>query len=294
MMETLLDDLAMMNRPDQFGLLERATDVFAASPAVTRLLVRGSLAAGTADRLSDVDFVIGVEDRWYGDFVTALDDLMACEMAAILPGWRDIIVANMGGLGYVYLVVHNGTLRQLDLYVTPVSRLDSVHTGTRAQPLYIRTSAVPPTATSASTASAAADFIARTATAPRSCADLLVELLVLGCLIQKRITRGQTFIAYDESHLFATAAKDFVKAALAPGTRYYGWYHLQHEVGATPLGRRCLAMLDALIHSPSVPSHDTLTANLDRVLAIADQIAPEVLTALGPAIDAYRYYLELS
>lgn len=291
-MDTLLDDLAMMNRPDQFGLLERAMSVFTASPAVTRLLVRGSLAAGTADRLSDVDFVIGVEDRWYAEFVTALDDLMTCDMGAILPGWRDSIVANMGGLGYVYLVVHDGTLRQLDLYITPVSRLGSVHTGTRAQPLYIRASATP-TPTSALTAEAAAEFVACTAAASRTCTDLLVEVLVLGCLIHKRITRGQTFIAYDETHLFATAAKDFIKAALAPGTRYYGWYHLHHEVGATPLGRRSLATLDALIHGPAVPTLATLTANLDRFLAIADQIAPEALTALGPAIDAYRHYLEL-
>lgn len=65
MSHAVLDQLTKANRPDQFGLLERATDLLTASTTVTHLLVRGSLATGTTDRLSDVDFVVGVEDRFF-------------------------------------------------------------------------------------------------------------------------------------------------------------------------------------------------------------------------------------
>lgn len=129
-----LDDLARAHRPAQFGLLERAMDLFIASPAVTHLLVRGSLASGTADRLSDVDFIVGVADRDYPELVSVLDPLMSADLAAIMPGWRDTIVGDMGGLGYVYLVPWAGHLQQVDLYTVPASSVSIVQQRTRAYP----------------------------------------------------------------------------------------------------------------------------------------------------------------
>lgn len=289
MSRAVLDKLTKANRPDQFGLLERATELFTASPAVAYLLVRGSLASGTADRLSDVDFVIGVDDRSFPEFISVLDALMSADLGGILPGWRDAIVGDMGGLGYVYLVGWAGHLQQLDLYVMPASQIGRVHEHTVAHPIFVREA----DATYEPDARVG-PFIARTLGEPRSCTELLIETLVVGYLMRKRITRGQKFIAYSEAYVFNTTAKNLIKTALAPTSRFYGWYQLREEIGSTPIGKECLQDLATLITAPAIPTTETLAEGLDRVIGIAGRSAPEVVESLKPAIDAYRYYLELA
>ncbi|HSZ31115.1 MAG TPA: hypothetical protein VK784_15335, partial [Pseudonocardiaceae bacterium] len=112
------------NRPEQFTIMETATSLLAASPAVTHLMIRGSFAAGTSDRLSDVDLVVGIREADYGDFVAACDALVASELGQILPGWPDTIVPDFGGLGYVHLIQHAQMLYQLDLYLAPSCRIE--------------------------------------------------------------------------------------------------------------------------------------------------------------------------
>lgn len=288
MSHVVLDELARAHRPEQFGLLERAMGLFTVSPAVTHLMVRGSLASGTADRLSDVDFVVGVADRDYPEFVSVLDALMSAELAALMPGWRDTIVGDMGGLGYVYLVPWAGHLQQVDLYAVPASSVGSVQGRARAFPVFVRDEEAAYEADAR-----VAPFVERTLAEPRSCTERLIEILVIGYLIRKRISRGQHFIAYSENHLFRTAAKDLIKASLAPASRYYGWYQLREEIGSTPIGKECLDDLAGLIATPAIPTACTLAADLDRVLTIAQRAAPDTVDALGHAVEAYRYYLEL-
>ncbi|WP_146088947.1 nucleotidyltransferase domain-containing protein [Nocardia cyriacigeorgica] len=283
-----LDRLVAANRPDQFALLEHAADVFTRSNAVTHLLVRGSLARGTADRLSDVDFVVGVDDRSFREFVKVLDPLISMELGGILPGWLDTIVGHMGGLGYVYLVGWEGHMQQLDLYVAPASAISGIQDHTVCQAVFVRA----PDAAS-EPESSVAPFVAETLARPRMCADLLVEAMVLGYLIHKRIARGQEFISYSEWFLFNSAAKNLIKAALAPTSRYWGWYQLREEIGSTPIGRACLADLEALISAPAIPTMASLTGGLDRVFAIARRVAPDAVDSMREAVDAYQYYLDL-
>ncbi|MFD7707531.1 hypothetical protein [Streptomyces sp. NPDC059786] len=290
MSSAVLDALVTANRPDQFGLLERVTGLLTASPAVTHLLVRGSLASGTADRLSDVDFVVAVDDRRFIEFVSVLDALIETDLGGILPGWRDTIVGDMGGLGYVYLVNWAGHLQQMDLYVVPASKVDLVRERTVSHPIFVR-EPLPRAAHEPLTDVDA--FVAAKTAEPRSCTDFVIEALVVGYLIRKRIARGQEFIAYSEAYLFNNAAKNLIKAALAPTSRFYGWYQLREEVGSTPIGKACLQDLTALISSPAIPTLASLTEALGRVIAIAERAAPEAVDTLRPAIDAYRFYLEL-
>ncbi|MGH4021951.1 MAG: hypothetical protein ACRDT0_22485 [Pseudonocardiaceae bacterium] len=289
MSHLVLDELARAHRPEQFDLLERAMDLFTASPAITHLLVRGSLASGTADRLSDVDFVVGVGDRDYPEFVSVLDALMSADLAAIMPGWRDTIVGDMGGLGYVYLVPWSGHLQQVDLYAIPASSVSTVRKRTSAHPVFVRDEEA-----TYEVDAQVAPFVGRTLAEPRSSTERLIEILVIGYLIRKRIARGQQFIAYSENHLFNTAAKDLIKTALAPASRYYGWYRLREEIGSTPIGKECLEDLNGLITAPAIPTASSLADGLDRVLAIAQRAAPDAVDALRHAVAAYRYYLELS
>lgn len=121
---------------------------------------------------------------------------------------------------------------------------------------------------------------------------MLVEILVLAYMIVKRIRRGQYFISYDQANLLLNTVKDLIKAALVPTSAYWGWYHLEEELGGTPLGRMCLDELAALISAPQLRTAEALSQTLDRVLAIVGHAAPHSLAGLGPALDSYRHYLE--
>ncbi|MFF4711358.1 hypothetical protein ACFY2V_08095 [Streptomyces eurythermus] len=288
--ELQLAELAEANRPAQLPLLTRVCEMLAASPAVTHLLVRGSLASGTADRLSDVDFVVGVHDRDLSAFASALDDLMTIAARALLPGWRDTIVADLGGIGFVFLVQYEGKLQQVDLYLAPASQISALRRKVAGKMLLER----PPAEITTTQIEQARTHITGLLSRPRSCTELLIEHLVLAVLLHKRIQRGQRFVAYAEWHLLHTATKDLVKAALAPASRFWGWYQLREELALTPIGRSCLADLDAAIASPAVPTAADVDAALDRVIALTERACPNALDGLADAITAYRTYLELA
>ncbi|WP_431980306.1 nucleotidyltransferase domain-containing protein [Streptomyces qinglanensis] len=285
-----LAELAEANRPAQLPLLTRIAELLAASEAVTHLLVRGSLASGTADRLSDVDFVVGVHDRDLPAFTLALDDLMTVAGGALLPGWRDAIVADLGGVGFVFLVQHEGKLHQVDLYLAPASRISAIRQQIAVKVLLERT----PAEITTSQIEQARRHLAALGKRPRSCTELLIEHLVLAVLLHKRIRRGQRFIAYAEWHLLHTATKDLIKTALAPASRFWGWYQLREELALTPIGRAGLADLDAAVTSPAVPTATDVDTALDRVLALTERACPHALDGLTDAISAYRTYLELA
>lgn len=289
MSHAALDELVNLNRPDQVDLLDQMMQVLTESQAVTHLFVRGSLASGTADRLSDVDFIVGVEDHSFTEFVSVLDALVMTELGAIMPGWRDTIVGDMGGLGFVYLVPWASKLQQIDLYVVPASQAVSVAQRTDARSMFVRQlepDYVPESAVS--------EYTVQAPTSLYSCHQLAIEVLVVGYLVRKRIARGQDFIAYSEWHFFTTAVKNLIKAALAPQSQYHGWYQLPAEVGSTPIGKQCLRDLNALISMSAIPTVSSLTDGLERVVAITERAAPETAGSLNSAIDAYRQYLELT
>ncbi|MCM2579738.1 hypothetical protein [Streptomyces meridianus] len=284
-----LSELAHANRPTQLPLLSKLADILATSPAVTHLMVRGSLAHGTADRLSDLDFVVGVHDAQFPAFVEALDDLMSVEAGALLPGWRDTIVAALGGVGMVFLVPDEGHLHQIDLYLVPASRIPRLR-ATVATALLLDREPSPVTAEEAAMAERfVVEFLAR----PRTCTELLIEHLVLAVLLHKRIKRGQQFVAYSEWHRLHTATKDLIKTALAPTSRFWGWYQLREEIAVTPIGRACLGDLEAAISGPAIPMATDVDAAIERMLALVERACPDALSGLGTAIAAYRSYQEL-
>lgn len=286
----VLAELAEANRPAQLPLVTRIAEILAASPAVTHLLVRGSLASGTADRLSDVDFVVGVHDAHLPAYLTALDDLMSIEAGALLPGWRDSIVADLGGIGMVFLLPHDGKLQQTDLYLAAASKIPAIRRTIATASLLDR----PAPSVSPPQIRRAEGFIAEHTARPKSCTELLIEHLVLAVLLHKRVRRGQRFIAYAEWHLLHTATKDLVKAALAPASRFWGWYRLAEEIALTPIGRECLADLETAVTSPAIPDAADVDAALDRVIGLAERACPTALDGLRDALTAYRTYLELA
>jgi predicted nucleotidyltransferase len=289
MPETTVSKLTTEAFPGQFRLLADASALLASSPAVTDLSVRGSLAIGNPDRMSDIDFIIGVIDTEFAAFASVLDALMSAELGAIFPGWHDTIVRDLGGLGYVYLVTSGSNLYQIDAYVTPATQAAEARRRSRAQVIYAR----PHPDAEAGMGTAIRQFIDTQRSRTRSCSELLVEILVLAQMISKRIRRRQHFIRFAQTNLLLEAVKDLIKTALAPASVSWGWYHLEEEVGATPLGQRCLDDLSDLISSPpAIGTVDALLDTVHRVLRIARRAAPQSVEALGPALGSYLYYLE--
>lgn len=286
--DAALEALAAANRPEQFTIMEQVMHLLAASPAVTHLVVRGSFAAGTSDRLSDVDLVVGVREADYAMFTTAHNALIAARLGQLLPAWPDTIVPDLGGLGYVHLLVHRHMLYQLDLYLAPAGRIAHIVTATRGQLMYT----APDSGAGPRSHPQVDAFIAAARQTPPTCTNLLVEVLVLAWLIRKRLMRGQQFMAYKEAHALICAARALTRTGLSPHTAYLGWYHLDRDLGSTPIGRACLRDLAALAAEPAVPTLESLERVLNTVLSLARRAAPEAVERLGPAIDAYRHYLD--
>ncbi|GII79117.1 hypothetical protein Sru01_40990 [Sphaerisporangium rufum] len=284
-----IDQLAAVNRPVQLAVMERIVEHLAAGPAVTHMLVRGSIARGTSDRLSDVDLVVGVAPTAFEEFVTVHDALASTTLGAIMPGWPDTIVPRMGGLGYVHLIEHDGRLYQLDLYLAPTDKIAAITKLTRGHLVYRNDKAGDPAPDPA-----VAPFVEARLAAPLTCEQLIVEALVLTWMIHKRILRGQRFMAYAEHHMLATTARTLIRTALSPRNAFYGWYHLDTDISVTPIGRSCLRDLEAMITAPSLPTSGSLAASLERILTLAHRAAPQAVDALRLSIEAYRHHLELT
>ncbi|MFD5935541.1 nucleotidyltransferase domain-containing protein [Streptomyces sp. NPDC060333] len=287
-----LEELAYAHRPPQLTVLADLVQSLSGIPAVTQLLVRGSLATGTADRLSDVDLVVAVRDARLPALMTSLDALMSTEFGTLLPGWRDTIVGDLGGAGFVYLLPHDGHLLQLDLYLCPDSAVDALRRRIGPRLLWQET----PNGTASNTdadagarAETAAD-LARTAAAPPDCSTLLVQAMVLHAMLRKRVLRGQEYIAYGLLHQLHATCRDMIRTSLVPHSRHHGWYHLPDEVGRTTIGRECLAELTDALSGPPVPTVAQADQTLERIVRLTGRIAPHAVTALSDEITAYRAY----
>lgn len=282
-----LEELAEAHRLSQLTVLGDLVTALSAVDVVTHLLVRGSLATGTADRLSDVDLVVAVRDAQLPSLMEHLDAVMSTLFGALLPGWRDTIVGDLGGAGYVYLLPHRGHLLQLDLYLCPTSALESLRRRVGARLLW--QGASPGAVDDDARRQAAAD-VARAAAAPADCRDLLIQAIVLHAMLRKRLIRGQRFIAYELLHQLHATCRDVIRTALVPHSRHHGWYHLPTEVGRSVIGRECLAELTEALAGPPVPTLDQADEVLNRILRMADRIAPAAARALADEITAYRAY----
>ncbi|MGW1674556.1 nucleotidyltransferase domain-containing protein [Streptomyces sp. NPDC002324] len=283
-----IEELAHAHRPAQLAVLGDLAEVLQAAPAVTHLLVRGSLATGTADRLSDVDLVVAVRDETLPALMTSLDALMSTAFGTLLPGWRDTIVGDLGGAGYVYLLPHGGHLLQLDLYLCPTSAVGALRR--RIGPRLLWQGPGAEDATDVDTRVRTAQELSRAAQTPADCGQLIVQALVLHAMLRKRLARGQQYIAYGLLHDLNVTLREVIRTALVPHSRHHGWYHLPDEVGRTATGRECLAELTDALTGPPVPTVAQADEALERIVRLARRIAPHAVGALADEITAYRAY----
>jgi predicted nucleotidyltransferase len=281
--------IALMNRPRQLDLLASATKLLEGSPAVTHLLVRGSLAAGHADRSSDVDLVIGVRSDALQRFLISIDTLFRIELGSLFPGWRDSLAPDMGGVGFVYLVPFHDTLYELDVYVVPDNAVPAIARG-NAQVIFAREKLAQPLMGPQKTDGGPSPGLA----SPDIAQELVVEIVVLLHMMTKRVNRRQTFIVHGLTYLITDAVRHLVKQCLVPQSRHWGWYYLDEELGADSRGVACLRELAALIAAPPIVDRagiQKMFSGIGRVIACA---APHLWSRLEPEFEAYRHYSGLS
>jgi predicted nucleotidyltransferase len=281
--------IALANRPRQLDLLASVAKILEASPAVSHILVRGSFATGRADRSSDVDLVIGVLEVGLEPFLSSLDTLVRTELGALLPGWRDSLVSDMGGRGYVYLIPAMETLYELDLYVIPQHQVPAMlERGAaivyrRAETCRLELTACDPDPVNVRPACSEASMVR----------DLVVEILVLLHMMSKRVSRRQSFIVYGQTYLLNDAVRRLIKHCLAPWSKHWGWYHLEEDLSGDPAGSVCLRELGALVSAAPVRDRESLQevfTHVERVIACA---APTVWAQLSQELEAYRHYTGL-
>ncbi|MET7297189.1 nucleotidyltransferase domain-containing protein [Streptomyces griseoloalbus] len=285
-----LEELTYAHRPPQLTVLADLVQSLSGIPAVTQLFVRGSLATGTADRLSDVDLVVAVRDARLSALMASLDAVMSTEFGALLPCWRDTIVGDLGGAGFVYLLPHDGHLLQFDLYLCPDSAVDGLRRRISARLFWQETRTDTGPYTDAGARAETAAELTRSAAAPANCSTLLVQAMVLHAMLRKRVLRGQEYIAYGLLHQLHETCRDVIRTALVPHSRHHGWYHLPDEVGRTTIGRECLAELTDALSGPPVPTVAQADQALERIVRLTGRIAPHAVAALSDEIAAYRAY----
>lgn len=292
-LNAVITNLALFKKPRQMDLLRRLVEVLEASPDISHLLVRGSIAAGRSDHLSDVDLVVSVQKSALLSFLTTLDTLVRIELGSLFPGWRDSLAPDMGGFGLVYLVPFQNVLYELDLYIISESSVPSF-TKRGATVIFSKTTSYYTNQNTSETKeeeTPASDFAESNALLNINV--IIVEILVLLYMINKQILRQQLFIVYGHMYLVNNAVRRFIKYCLVPQSRHWGWYHLGEELADDPQGSICLSELSALIGAPlirDISGIQQMFTRIERVIACA---APDLWSELNMELDAYRHYMGL-
>lgn len=285
-----IQKITRINQPQQIEFLEFVVGILEKSPVVSHLLVRGSIATGRADRSSDVDLVVGVQSRAIESFLAMLDSIINIELGCLFPGWYDLLAPNMGGFGFVYLVPFKGILYELDIYVVPEDTIPSI-IDLGAMQIHAKSNITDSCEDGFSTFERNIDIKNIIKNDPAQ--NLVVEILSLLYMVNKRVIRQQWFIVYGLSYLINDALRRLIKHCLIPNSQHWGWYHLEDELGVDPRGRKCLNELSALISILPTPNHTdvkTVFAHIIQIISIAN---PELWSELKIKLEAYKFYMNI-
>lgn len=277
-----LEQLLLQNKPAQIVLLEELLGLFSQSPYLSHAFVRGSITRNELDRASDLDLVLAYDGEQYPEIVKNLDQLMAENFNTLFPGWQDTIVADFGGLGFVYLIERQRTLFQVDIYILPTERAMGLQKKAKSKMIFRRDGA---TGDGVLTDSVSA-FITEFQTRPRTTRDYFIEVMVLALLIRKRIKRGQLFLNYSETHLLISSIRNFFRSVYDPEFVNYGWYHIQERVSLAD-GQRELDFLESLIKGESVHTFTSLRETMTGFLELAVRAVPELVKDLKKPTQCY-------
>lgn len=113
-----------INSLKQVSMLREALDTCKNFGGLWEAYLRGSLARGNADKLSDVDLFVVVDPATLPEFSEAFDKYIRENYKPMIPRCYDRHVADYGGLGFMYLLEgDDGEVYQFDIYYAMKGRV---------------------------------------------------------------------------------------------------------------------------------------------------------------------------
>lgn len=277
--------------PLQFVILEKLVEAFTTSPAIDSAWVRGSIARNDYDRASDVDLVLVVDDAIFPTLLTSLDDLLNQYFSVLLPGWYDSIVPNFGGAGFVYLILFQGSVVQIDLYLMPLSRKNQVKSIPRIQNIFISPERNSPTPTPTDL-SLASEALTKLHRRKKDLLTQTTELFILSNLIRKRIGRGQRFLNYSETHLVFSCVRNMVRLVFDPLFVDYGWYHFEENLRRDPIAGAWISRLEKLMFAHVTLSSESLLQTLVYAIELIHNQKPAEIASIRESIEFLTSYFD--
>ena len=230
---------AAYETPDlpQYDILNSALDTCRKIGGLEGAYVRGSLARGDADPLSDIDLLCVVSPEKYGEFIEKAHAAIGEKYKAVLPPWKDEIVKDFGGTGFVHLIQEGGKLYQLDLYVAcqgspGLENLDRVEHKQRifhaAHDRHLTQEQRKRLDTCryelhADQVKKAVNTAGGTEDTPEK---TMTEMCILAFMIRKCLKRAEPFVAANEFGMWKKAFIKLARQKYDPAYKDYGFYHV--------------------------------------------------------------------
>lgn len=229
----------------QYGLMADVLKSCAEIDGLEQAFLRGSLSRGDADEHSDIDLLCVVPPAKFDAYIKAAQKMINEKYPDALPGWTDTIVKDFGGVGFVWLIEHEGKVRQLDLYIAcegnpaleRLNKLPNKQEVYRAKPaknigqLQQQRLIEQEFKLNANQVCGTINEINATPDTPER---TLVELAVLGVMIKKCLSRGDDILAANEFNMWKKAFVKLARMKADPDLQDYGFYHvnrLQQQMG---------------------------------------------------------------
>ena len=252
-----LIDVLTQSPPSHFVILDELLGIFSSQPSLHSAYIRGSIASNSYDRSSDVDLVLIINDDSYSLTVDSLDAIIQQHFCVTRPGWLDKIVPDFGGLGYVYLVSFENKIYQLDLYLLPLSQINSIRRIPKAT-LVFSQEATLPSAISQNMTEEVTRYIDDKKQSRDTILSLGDEIIVLSFLLKKRIKRQQLFLNASETHMLAVCLRNLMRLTWEPHLLDFGWYHFLEAIKFPAEILQLKHELINLLENHSISTHDSL------------------------------------
>lgn len=229
----------------QYGLMAKILKLCAGIDGLEQAFLRGSLSRGDADAHSDIDLLCVVPPAKFEAYIKSVQEMINSKYPDALPGWTDTIVKDFGGVGFVWLIEHEGRIHQLDLYIACEGNpaLERLRKLPAKQEVYRAKSDRKTTPAqegrlieqefklNAQHIFAVIKGINDTPDTPER---TLVELAVLGVMIKKCLSRNNSLLAANEFNMWKKALVKLARLKADPDLKDYGLYHverLEYQMG---------------------------------------------------------------
>jgi len=280
MSRLLLDDVARAARPAKVTLLSRAAPRLSHSPYVRRIYA-GALSDGAELALS-----MQVDDDRLGAFSAVLDELITTELGAILPGWRDPTVE---GVEAIYLLPWQGHLRRLRIRLIGDGDVPAGGAGRDTAHLIC---AGDPAAPAGQPEAPVAAVMNNELPPEQSPASSVGAVLVLLHQAYGSAHHGLVLNAHRDMARVRSTLATLLRTSIVAGQPGIGWAGLDEALASTPIGRRCLPLVQELLAAGPPETPVGLAVTVERLMHLVEVAAPSTAAELAGPVDSYRQYLQ--